>query len=347
VETVTRGRLAPRCLAALCVLALGGAARADEPEAVGRFIPVPARLSGDAIERIRQTVEDEFKKFKDAEQQRELDRRRVFKVVYDSNPDGRPNRSDNFGFCLKLAEDIRGLKGVQTTAFVHGEVGGHTVLPVLACQQLVMSSKAKLGPVLLSGRPALEDYQAKAYAHIGDRLNPVLVRKFFDKDLVVVAGKDGGFAALGSDAAAPGARTVMEGGKAAEFTFAKAKEVGLCELDPRETREEVARAYRLPRESLQENPLLGRIVAWQIPVAGEVNGALREQVKRRVRRAERGGANFIVLELKCHGGDPAIANDIAKYLLGLNEKRPDNPLVTIAYVTKDAQDTATYLAPRG
>ena len=355
-------RRALRLLGILCALVLCGAARGDGPEAVeaeavGRFIPVPPSISGEAIQRIRQTAEIEFTRFKTAEQQRDIAKRRKFKVVYDFNPDGKVNRSDNFGFCLKLAEDIRQLrlKGVLTTAFVHGEVSGHTVLPVLACQQIVMARKAKLGPVLFDDAQPLKQYEQAAYLEFGERFAtppkqnerpapPALVRKLFERNLVVVPGQQGGFVdAAGPDAVA-GARPVFERGSLAVFDFSKARDVNLCELDPRETREEVAVAYRLPRESLQESPLLGTIVAWQIPVTGEVNGALREQLQRRIRRAERGGANLIVLELRCHGGDPSVASNIANDLLKLNQNRADKPVVTVAYVTKDAQDTATTIA---
>ena len=334
-----------------CVLALPAVAHGDQPEAVGRFISVPATLRGEAINRIRQTVDIAFRDFSRAEQERDrqqpdLKRRRHFKVVFDFNPDGKLSRSSDYGLCFNLAEVIRGLqqKGVQTVAFVHGEVAGHSVLPVLACQQIIMSERARLGPVLLDDATPLRPNVQGAYVEFGERLAPALVRKLFDRDLVVVPGKDGGFVASTSKNAALNGKPLFEAGTLAVYTFAKARDVKLCEQDARETREDVARAFNLPRESLHETPLLERTVAWLIPVSGEVNSALAEQLKRRIRRALGAGANMLIFELKCHGGDPAVAVDIADSLLKLNEAQPDNPVVTIAYVTRDAQDTALYLA---
>jgi len=337
-------------LGVLWALALPAAGRADQAEAVGRFISVPTTLRGEAINRIRQTVDNAFRDFSRAEQERDRQqpnrKRRLFKVVFDFNPEGKPSRSDDYGLCYNLAEAIRGLqqKGVQTIAFVHGDVAGHSVLPVLACQQVIMSEHARLGPVLLDGAAPLKPHVQGAYVDFCERLAPALVRKLFDRDLVVVPGKQGGFVAASSKNASPNGKPVFEAGTLAVYTFTKARDVKLCEQDPRETREDVARAFNLPRESLQETSLLEKAVAWQIPVSGEVNGALAEQIKRRTRRALKAGANLLVYELKCHGGDPAIANDIAKSLLRLNEDRPDSPVVTIAYVTREAQDTAVYLA---
>jgi membrane-bound ClpP family serine protease len=329
------------------------AARAEQPEVVGRFISVPTPLRGESINRIRQTVDSAFLDFKRAEQERDRQqpdqkKRRHFKVVFDFTPDGKASRSDNFGLCLELAEVIHRLpQGVQTVAFVHGEVAGHSVLPVLACQQIVMSARAKLGPVLLDGGATLDKWKQEGYVKIAVRLAPVLVRKLFDRDLVVVPSKEGGFVAADSPQAVPAGRPVFEAGTLAVYTHAKAADVKLCDnqvRNPYETREDVARAYNLPRDSLHETTLVDRTVAWLIPVTGEVNGALAEQIKRRTRRATGAGANLLIYELKCHGGDTAVAADIADYLLNINKNRPDDPVLTIAYVTRDSHDTAVYLA---
>ena len=337
-------------LGLLGALALPAVARADQPEVVGRFISVPTSIRGETINRIRETVDSAYRDFKRAEQERDRQqpndkKRRQFKVVFDFTPDGMANRSDDLALCRKLADVIRGLpQGVQTIAFVHGEVAGHSVLPVLACQQVAMSSRAKVGPVLLDGNMHLEPFDQEAYVKIGQRLAPALVRKLFDRDLVVVPSKKGGYVAADSPDAAPGGRALFEAGDLAVYDFAKARDVKLCEQDPYETREKVAQGYGLPRDSLHETTLVDKTVAWLIPVSGEVNGALAEQIKRRTRRATGAGANFLIYELKCHGGDPAVAADIADYLLNLNKNRPDNPVVTVAYVTRDSQDTAVYLA---
>src|SRR5262249_10588519 len=44
---------------------------------------------------------------------------------------------------------------VETVAFVHHEVRGFTVLPVLACREIVLSDQGALGDIRLGGKLAL------------------------------------------------------------------------------------------------------------------------------------------------------------------------------------------------
>ncbi len=333
----------------LLVLIVGAVpVHAEEPEAVGRFASVPPTLGGDAITRLLQTVEAEFTRFNAINRDRPLAQKQVFKAVFDFTPDGKPSRGDDYEFCLKLANGIRKLQqdGVQTIAFVHGDVSRHSVLPVLACQQVVMSARSKIGPVVREGERVPEDVR-KAYDRLAVRLaaSPDLVARFFDRDMAIVQGRQGGWVDSRNPKEAAGGRALFEQGDAAVFDFNKARQANLCEQDPRDSREDLADAYRLPRSSLQENPLIDRVVAFKIPVEGEVTGALKERFERRIRRAIKNNkANLIVLELKCHGGDTAAANGIATYLTALNQDQPDRPVVTIAYVTPQAGDTATIIA---
>src|SRR5262245_48849852 len=262
----------------LTIAPTGPAARADESEATGRFVSVPSSLSSDAINRILDTTSREFDRFKQAAKDPGAEKRKDFKIIFDFSPDGKPASSDEHALCLKLADGLRDLeqKGAPATAFVHGEVSRHSVLPVLACRQIVMSSKARIGPVLRSDSPPPRKFEKETYRELATRLSsPDLIEKLFDKDICIVPGKKGGWVDDRKVDEKAGGRPLFESGKPAVFDFAKAKEVGLCELDPRETREELARAYRLPRTALLDNPLLlEKPVAWRIPVAGEVTGAL-------------------------------------------------------------------------
>lgn len=323
-------------------------ARAEEGEAAGRFVSVPSSLSGDTIKRVLQTTELEFTRYKQAAKDPGGEKWKDFKIVFDFNPDGKPAASDEHELCLMLANGIRRLEqaGAPTTAFVHGDVSRHSVLPVLACRQIVMSTKAKIGPVLRSDSPPLSKVEKESYRDLATRLSsPDLIEKLFDKDLLIVPGKKGGWVDARKADEAAGGRPLFESGKPAVFDFAKAKEIGLCELDPRDSREELARAYRMDRRSMQDNPLLlEKPVVWRITVAGEVNGALEENLKRKLRKATGQKANVILLELKCHDGDTAVANSLGEYLRKFNDDRPDHPVEIVAHVTEQAQDTAVPLA---
>src|SRR5205807_9040592 len=98
---------------------------------------------------------------------------------------------------------------------------------------------------------------------------------------------------------------------AGNYTTVQAQKFGLCSLK-KETRQELAEAYRLPPRSLREDPLQGRTpVACRIVVKGTVNAALRETLERRMRRAVGRGVNFFILQLECGDGHTQVARELA------------------------------------
>ena len=124
--------------------------------------------------------------------------------LFDFNYDGQPSASSNFSPCPDLSDFIRGLPSrgsdpnypkVKTIAFVSNEVAQHTVLPVLACHDLIMSSalndekkpRARIGDIFrgeeqpLARKRILEAYDELARENnLGD-----LVKRLMDKDLVL------------------------------------------------------------------------------------------------------------------------------------------------------------------
>lgn len=129
-----------------------------------------------------------------AKSERALASGKVGKLIFDFNPGGHPSCSEDYGACRDLAAHLQNLKvQCQTVAFVHNEVTGHTVLPVLACQELVMLREAKIGRAL-SGReekkmPLREqdDDRIIFYKNVVDgRYPPAIVLKMLDRKIEVV-----------------------------------------------------------------------------------------------------------------------------------------------------------------
>jgi membrane-bound ClpP family serine protease len=309
-------------LVALGILA-GGTARADAPvekppvveEAVdGLFVTVRNPITTTVVNRVR-AVTNRF-----------LDRpdHRGLKIVYDFDPDGNASSTADYGTCRDLAVYLLDLQDITTVAFVHNEVTGHTVLPVLACKEIAMSAKAKLGDAMRGQTKPLEADQLLFYKTIAERRRrpPAAVMKMIDRN---VALRD------------PGEFTEL-------FDQAQAEKVGLCEVRL-ETRNEVKDAYRLPTTSLREDPLQGRSPdAWRIVVSGPVTRALKETIIRRTQRAIAHGANLIILQLDCHGGETDVARDLADFLRTRKDDKDEEPVMTVAYVSKSAGETATFLA---
>ena len=85
-------------------------------------------------------------------------------------------------------------------------------------------------------------------------------------------------------------------GDAAFYDFAQAKELGLCKPDPQNTLGEAIDDFKLPRAAVY--PLLDQTTAYLVVARGEVNGQLKEDVKRRLNRALGDQATVIIIRLE-------------------------------------------------
>lgn len=336
------------------------AARPADVQTDGLFVTVRNPITSTVVSRIRNKV-DRFLQRPD---------QRGLKVVFDFNPDNYPSSTSDYDMCASLARVILDLHQVTTIAFVHQDVTGHTVLPVIACKEIVMSKggkpikdgafsvEAKLGDALRDQTRPLDDDQRFFYTKVAQRTGrcPALILKMADKNMEVVEGtrdravwyadrsqieeeKKQGFVPTQPPL------VVLEAGKAALYTSPQATRFSLCNLQ-KETRAEVATAYNLPARSLREDPLEGRpAVASRIVLAGPVNRAMAESVTRRMRRAiANQGVNVFVLQLECGGGDTQIARELADFLRTLKDDGGNDPVMTIAYLAEESRDTATFLA---
>lgn len=271
-----------------------------------------------------------------------------FHLICDFNPDDKPARSDVYGACYELGRRLRELqgRGIQTIAYLHGKVSGHMVLPVLACNQIVMSSDpmASLGPIVEPGRLLLENERAAYDEFARNRYPLVLIQKMYDRNLVVdrvPGGKN-----LDRFQASRGVplNPVAELGRdqTAIYDFPHARDYGICQQEPRSNLIDVLNAFGLPRSVLFLNPDLP--VVWQMTLSGTISGEMEERMVRHVRRALGQNANTLILKLDCGDGDSQRAQQMGLFLSELNTGRQDNPVETIAYLTQNARNTAAFIA---
>jgi membrane-bound ClpP family serine protease len=316
---------------------------ADEPAEDGLFITVANPITSEVVSQVKEKTE----------RARQRSDRRIRKIIYDFNPDNRPAGSSQYGPCRDLARYLLGLQDVRTIAFVHNEVSRHTVLPALACSELVMSHDARIGDALRDQPEPLGKDQERFYQEVarhGGRWP--IIWKMLNKDIEVLEGRrrdDGSvwYVARGhEEKGVQIVRTepVLLAGTIGLYTAAEAQKYGLCKLI-KESRQEVADAYQLPASSLREDPLDGRSpVPFLIDVRGPVTRGLEETLRRRVRRAIGQGANFLILQLDCAGGDTIVARDLADFFRTLRDDRGQHAVMTVAYVPEQAADTAVFLA---
>jgi membrane-bound ClpP family serine protease len=328
------------------VLAVGAlfaaAAFAEEPDPTERgiFVTVPNPITSEVVSGIRSRL---------ALAQRD---KPLTKFVFDFNPDDREAGSVDYGPCLDLADAISELNG--TIAFVHGPTLRHTVLPVLACQELVMSSTAVLGPVATDKEGPLNDLKRGSYERIARKGSEALVTKMFDRSVAVLEGRLPNGAKTYFDArkrveaereGVVGITPVpaLAAGAVAHYTADEAQGYGLCKAKL-DSKQEVAERFHLPPSSLREDPLQGRSpVAWLIKVQGPIDRSMAETLRRKINRATRQGANLLFLQLESAGGDFDVAADLAQELIKL--KGPDElPVMTVAFIPHSAPDTGVFLA---
>lgn len=312
----------------------------------GLFITVQNPITSDVVNRIK------------AKTNRALQRndRRIRAIIYDFNPDKHPACTKDYGPCHDLARFLLEQQQINTIAFVHNELTGHTVLPVLACREIVMSAEARLGEVLRDQGQALGKGEMHFYEEVahGRSRCPALVLKMFDKEMEVLeATRMGAVWYIDRRNEASEAQNgiivtrrepVLVAGSAALYTPTQAQKFALCNLI-KESRQDVASAYQLSPTSLREDPLDGRTpIARLIEVRGQVNKALAETLRRKVRRMIGQRANLIILQLECGGGDTQVARDLADFLRTLKDDKGEQPVMTVAFIPERAPDAATFVA---
>ena len=354
---MSHSRWRPVCAVVLAALfAPAPILRADEPAASdGVFVTVTYPLDDAKVGRLIELTNEARKNYRNRLQAEGIAARPLpLKIVYDFNPDGQASGATTYGACREFAVYLLSLTDVTTIAFVHGELTRHVVLPVLACQELVMADGARIGD---AGRDQVEPVgkdQQVFYRETAEKRgrSPALVLKMLDKELeVFTATRNRGVLFVdGRKPAEPGVIVdratgpLFPRGGTALLTTADAVKYELCRLN-KQTRVEVARWYGLPESALRDQPLLGGArEAWCIEVRGEFTPMLEETLKRRLSRVVGQRSNFIILQLECGGGDPTVADNLARFVRDLKDNSGTQPVMTIAYVTEHARNTAVFLA---
>ena len=345
--------VAPRVVAVVTVVAAvlsAGPVRAQGGD--GMIVTVPNPITQLAVDQIRATVGARIKP--DAAQP-------VTTVIFDFNPDGKPAATADFWICGKLKEYIESVNaaGKTTVAFVRANVTAHTVLPVLACREVVMSRSASVGQVAGDAVPPPNEDMKAIYLSTLRLLNRAnrfaLVQKMWDaavevrwgfdktdpndKEKVYIDRRDAAqLARLAGVSEVPG----IADGSIGLYPASVAREVGLCKALA-ENRTEVAELYGLPPPSLRDDPLAGRtpeVYRWAIQK--DIDGATRESVGRVIRDIRRKGGNVLILEINAGGNDLDTARKLADDLRAA--QAGEEPIKIVAFIPESAPAAGTVVA---
>lgn len=338
-----------RSLATLSVLVVGVALSWITPAAAqtvdGLVIPVASPITTDTVTRVKNSIELARKRTE----------RRPSVLVFDFNPSGKDSASPEFGACGDLAIHVAGIVDMKTVAYVHKKASGHTVLPVLACQEIVVGPQATLGEIV-SSRDLLERLAITGYPTI---LTPhrsaqfALVQKMYDANVQVRKGKKGGADwyfdlqkrnELPKDVEVINTAPLKEApdGVVGLFNASQLRDLGLCSRIV-DSQQEMLDTFGLTAAALRDaDPLGGKSpVAFRYVLQGQVDAGTKEAVGRVVRDVVRQKANLLFLQLECAGGDLQAARELAD---DLRKRQDDDGILIVAYIPDKAPDTAAVIA---
>lgn len=319
----------------------------------GLFVSVPNPITDDAVAVIELKIKEAAR------------RRPLSVVVFDFNPQDQPSGASKWNSCNALAEfilnlrrgQVKGVPSLTTIAFVHNEVTRHTVLPVLACKQIIMSdaidpstrlARTRLGDVKRGLEEPFTAAMKVAYAEVARHFpSPDLIARMIDKDLPLkkirtASGpryvtpqtmqemKDSGETFTEDpdlpDFLQPG-NALFEPRPAADPVLG----LGLCS-GIKNSRAELAEALGLPRHSVVEDWLAGRTkVPWLIEVRSPLDKGKLASLERKIGTALKYHANFILLHLDAEGGDTTHVASTAEFVRKLRDDT-QMPVKTVAYV---------------
>jgi len=312
----------------------------------GLVVPVENPISGNAIVRIKKQVQDA----------RNNVARPIRTVIFDFTPAGKPAATPDYGFCYDLANYINSLTELKTVAFANAAVSGHTVLPVLACKELVMSREASIGEIVKPGDP-FPHSMSQAYDEIlGDARAPLqaVVRKMTDPALPLGRGQKNGvewfidlrdkdkFVRAGGVVPDPTPLPFAKPGMPGVFPTDKAKQLGLVKVTA-ETRADAAALFDLNPANLREDPLGDRPpVAFRYILRGTIDGGVKEATRRVVQDVIRQKGTHLFVQIECGDGDLSAARDIADTFQ--KAEQGQEGLVVVGFVADTATPAGTVIA---
>jgi len=323
--------------------------KAGPENQVGRLFKIVLPITGRTTERIRQPLLKAIEKA-------QADNAHPVLILEFDVPKGQSEygRGSKLGNAYDLADFLSSgsLNAATTVAYVPQSIQGHAVLPVLACDVIVMAADAELGPAGVD-EPAITDSIRASYREIAGRRKKVPVEvalKLVDSsrellevetDLGTVYTTPEGMVELAKQRTIGSKNTLMSAGQPGRISGVEARRKGFISYLA-SNRIELARALGLPPELISEDVTLdGVFHAVRVEVKGPIRANLITKTIGLIQDAiSRQNADFICLRIESAGGSPEESMDLARYLLD----RDPSKVRTVAYIPKEARCDAALIA---
>lgn len=328
---------------------LGDSTKAGVNSATGHLIRVPLPITGEVDNRVKGMINELVAGLEGT------GRRPILVLEFRASDEGSPKSGSQFERSLSLARFLAGdsLKHVRTVAYLTGPIHGHTVLPVLACEEIVAHPDAELG---LAGidEDFVDDTVRRGYSEIAKRRRtipvPIVMGMLDDGPAVYKVQTEGGvryasedeLAELKKTTSVKSVTTVIPAGEMGAFTGNELRlELGFASHLAKD-RVELTTALGLPVGGIEEDPTLGQgRRALRVDLTGPIRSDKITWVERSIRgKIEQDGVNFVCLTIRSAGGSPHDSIRLALYLAELDPSQ----VRTVAFVDTEARSDAALIA---
>jgi membrane-bound serine protease (ClpP class) len=310
-----------------------GPAAANASEGTAYLVQVPLPIEENVDAQVKSRVQLVLKSLEDAAPAKDASKRPVLILEFRSSS-GNEGETSSFGRSLELAQFLtsEALNRVRTVAYLPQSVKGHAVLPVLACEAIVMAKDAEIGE---AGHLAdtVTEAAITNYVEIARRRHTIpdaIARGFVDSKAAVLqittadgvryetaAGRD----ALQKEGKIVRETTVFEPGEPHKLIGVQMRDFGFA-IHKAENRRELAAALELPHNSLREN--LAPEEGWK-PILVSLEGPVTQRgvtwiIKSLEGHVQREDFNLLVLHVNSTGGDPEQSLRLARKLADLDDR---------------------------
>lgn len=316
--------------------------------ATGHLIRVPLPITGEVDTRVKGMINEVVARVQPTE------RRPILILEFRGDDEGSPKAGSQFERSLSLARYLAGesLNQVRTVAYLSGTIHGHTVLPVLACEEIIAHPGAELGQAGID-EEFVDDTVRRGYSEIAERRRTVPVP-------IVMGMLDGGPAVykvktldgvryvsedkleeLQKTTAVESVNKVIPEGEMGSFSGGDLR-MKLFASHLARDRVELATALGLPVGGIDEDPTLGQgRKALRVDLTGPIKSDKVTWAERSIRgKIERDDVNFVCLTVNSAGGSPHDSVRLALYLAGLDPSE----VRTVAFVESQARADAALIA---
>ena len=271
-------------------------------------------------------------------------------------PPGQENfgRGSNFGACYELADFLTSpdLNAAKTVAYLPQPVQGHALLVAMACDDIIMSPDASIGPVGVEKSQISETTRA-AYREIAGRrrkLTVPLALGLMDPALEILSVQTEvgteyvtreGLKELKKTQTAVAPEVFKPAGEPLQLSSKKARDLGFVTYLAA-NRRDLAQALDLPPLGIEDDPSLENPwKAVRIDLKGPITSDKVRQVQKLIGdQIAQNEVNFVLLWIESQGGTPEDSIVLVDFLIELDPSQ----VRTVAYIPKEARADAALIA---